>query len=373
MQSAAGSYFDGLSAVRHRVELRIENDTDLVIAGATLSEPLTWPLERLRATNKRKKTGELTLGLHTDGGDEKPLETARVTLSEKSMIARLEALSPNLYRSDVRRGTWPRIFKYTGIAVVSVVVMLFVILPRMADTLAGLIPIEKEIALGKSITSQIERALGGTDFGALHCADPKGQAALEKMVAQLEAGQTWQYDLEVTVFDHSMVNAFAAPGGQIVIMRGLLDSASSPEMVAAVLAHEIGHVENRDPTRHALRTVGTGTLLSIVLGDVTGGVVAVFLAERLLQASYTRDAEMRADDFALGALNDASIDSSGMAEFFAQMGAEAGEPSEVMSYFATHPASADRAERARENAKQHGGSSSVLTDAEWQALQDICD
>ena len=107
----------------------------------------------------------------------------------------------------------------------------------MADTLATLIPVEREIAFGKTVVAQMESALGAADMGALRCTGPEGRAALDAMLTRLSGGQALQYDLEVQVFDHKMVNAFAAPGGQIVVMRGLLDSATGPDAVASVLAH----------------------------------------------------------------------------------------------------------------------------------------
>ncbi|MEO3416894.1 M48 family metallopeptidase [Roseovarius sp. CAU 1744] len=372
MTVAAGSYFDGQSAARHKVEVRIENDATLVLTGATLPQPQHWPLDRLRALADQPGVDGLTVTLFSEEGDESPREPARLTLRDGEMNARIRRLCPDLHRRDVSRGTWGRVIRYATLATAAVLLMLFVILPRMADTLADLIPVEKEIAFGKSITLQIERALGATDLGDLHCEGPEGQAALDKMLTRLTADQTLEYDLDVTVFDHPMLNAFAAPGGQVIIMRGLLDQASGPDTVAAVLAHEIGHVERRDPTRHALRTVGSAGLLSMVLGDFSGGTIAALLGEQLLRASYTREAEADADGFALDMLNAADIDSSGMAEFFEKLEKLEGGLPEVAAYFATHPASAARAQRARDNAARNDNATPALSPAEWQALKNIC-
>jgi predicted Zn-dependent protease len=260
----------------------------------------------------------------------------------------------------------------SALAVGAVVLMLFVILPRMADTLASVIPIEREIAFGKSVIAQMERALGAADLGDLRCNGDEGQAALDRMVARLTEGQDLQYDLNVRVFDHDMVNAFAAPGGQVVVMRGLLEDVSGPDAVAAVLAHEIGHVEARDATRIALRAAGSAGLLSMVLGDFTGGTIAVVLGERMMQASYTREAEAAADVFAIDMLNAAGVDSSGMAEFFDYIGELQGDALQIPEYLSTHPASDARAERARENAETQDATTPVLSDADWQALKGIC-
>ena len=100
--------------------------------------------------------------------------------------------------------------------------------------------------------------------------------------------------LTVIVLDDPMVNAFAAPGGQIVFFRGMIESAESPDELAAVMAHEVGHVVARDPTRLALRSVGSVGLLGLLLGDFAGGGLIVVLADQLLDSSYSREAEEKA-------------------------------------------------------------------------------
>ncbi len=373
MGPVTGSFFDGQHAGRHRVEVTLDEGAgELIVTGPSLPEALHWPLGRLRALEDLARGYSLTLTLHAETEDEAPRDPARLTINEPAMVARIREVCPDLRKRDVHRGTWRKIWTRSAMAVGAVVLMLFVILPRMADTLATIIPIEREIAFGKSVVAQMERALGATDLGELRCRGAAGQAALDQMVARLSDGQELQYDLEVRVFDDGMVNAFAAPGGQIVIMRGLLEDASGPDAVAAVLAHEIGHVEARDATRIALRAAGSAGLLSMILGDFTGGTIAVVLGERIMQASYTREAEAAADVFALDMLNAARVDSGGMAEFFDYIGELQGEGFQIPEYLSTHPASEARAERARANADAQDATTPVLSEAEWQALKGIC-
>ena len=190
-------------------------------------------------------------------------------------------------------------------------------------------------------------------------------------MARLSAGTDLEYDVNVTVFDHEMVNAFAAPGGQVVLLRGLLDAASGADAVAGVLAHEIGHVEARDATRNSLRAAGSAGLLSLVLGDFAGGTIAVVLAEATISASYTRDAEFAADRYALDMLSNAHVSSAGLADFFGLVGEIQGD-FELPEYLSTHPDTDGRAERARDFAAAQDQTSPVITEAEWQALQNIC-
>lgn len=374
MLPVKGRYFDGLTPRRHEVQVTLSADGGMLqIVGPSLPAPLSWPLPDLRALRDRARPGRLTVTLHAASDYAAPHDPARLTVTSKTLSDELIRRCPDLLKRDMRAGAWGRLVKRGGLAVAAVVLMLFVILPRMADTLAGLIPVEREVAFGKSVVAQIERALGAAQLGQLKCDNPAGLEALALMTARLTAGSELGYTLEMQVFDHEMVNAFAAPGGQIVIMRGLIETASGPDAVAAVLAHEIGHVERRDATRHALRAAGSAGLLSMVLGDVTGGAAAVFLGERVLQASYTREAEAEADIFALEMLNRAGVSSAGMADFFDELaGMEAGSLA-LPSYFASHPASAGRAERARANAEAHSDARTVLSAGEWVDMKAICD
>ncbi len=372
MQRTEAQFFDGLTAGRHDVHVALSDDRmALTITGETLDAPLVWKLMDLRALADTSDGTRLTLTRLAPTDDEAPRDPARLIVSDPDLIDWMHRTRPGLFKTELHPGTWRKIFTYTGGAVVAAGLMLFVILPAMADTLARIIPVEREVAFGKTITAQMERFLGGSGIGTLRCDAPAGEAALKKMLARLTGPQEMEYQIALQVFDHGMVNAFAAPGGQVVILRGLLDKANGPDEVAGVLSHEIAHVENRDATRNALRAAGSAGLLTMVLGDFTGGAALAFVGEHMLSASYTREAEAEADLFALSMLDNADVSAEGFGHFFdglADMGAF-----ELPAYLATHPVTSERAEQARGFAQGQTGTAPILTDAEWQALKSICD
>ncbi len=357
----------------HRVDVVFDNhNKELVISGDSLPRSQRWPVSQLRALTDEAREYRLTLTVCAEGDDEAQRDPARLSISEPGLIHELRRLCPELHRRDLRRGIKRRMVWRTALAAAALVLVLFVILPRMADTLATLIPPKREIAFGKSVVAQVERLFGGKGPGDLRCSDSQGQAALDKLVARLTQAQDLRYQINVLVFDHEMINAFAAPGGQIIVVRGLLEAIDGPEALAGVLAHEIGHAERRDPTRHALRTAGSAGLLSLILGDFSGGTLAVFLGEWLLRASYTREAEAEADRFALDLLNASGIDSGGLAAFFDLIDSLEGSDIVIPEYLSTHPKARDRAHRSRKNAETQQVTSPVLSDSEWQALKAIC-
>jgi predicted Zn-dependent protease len=188
------------------------------------------------------------------------------------------------------------------------------------------------------------------------------------MAARIMGSRDIGYTLEFHMLDHDMVNAFAAPGGQIVFLRGLLDKASGPDEVAAILGHEIGHVAARDPTQLTLSAVGSAGILSVDLGDVSGGTLLAMAGDQLMQASYTRDAEAAADAFAFALLNDANISTEGMATFFTRI---AGLTDNVPEILSSHPLSGNRAAAARANAAFNTDTTPALTAADWHALHGL--
>ncbi|GAA4216309.1 Zn-dependent protease with chaperone function [Sagittula marina] len=366
-------FFDGLTAARHRVTVALTPDKHaLIITGDSLPEPLHWRLMDIRALSDTADDTRLTVTRHTASDDEAPRDVARLVILDPDLIRWLNSTRPDLFKTETHPGALRKLLFYAAGAIAATALVLLVILPAMADTLARLIPIEREVAFGKAVTRQMERQLRwmGAD-GDLGCASPKGSAALDKLLTRLTDPQDMAYQIELQVFDHPMVNAFAAPGGQVVILRGLLDKANSPEEVAGVLAHELGHVESRDATRLTLRAAGSAGILTMIIGDFTGGAAIALIGENLLSASYTREAEGAADVFALDMLADAQVDAEGFADFFGTL-AEM-EPVNLPEYLSSHPVTANRAAQAEAFAETQSDTTPILTDAEWRALQSICD
>ncbi|MBL4918409.1 M48 family metallopeptidase [Szabonella alba] len=366
-------FFDGHSARRHAVLVSPTRDgSGLMIERAERGGTAEiWPLDRLRRLADTAGRGELILTRLAETEDESPRDVARLVLSDPGLIGWVTQNAPGLDRRDTRQGTARRIVTRLALAVAAILVMLFVILPRMSDFMAERLPLETEQRFGRAVVDQMQRFLGARDGQNLTCEAPEGVAALNRMVARLSEGRDLAYPLQVGVLNHRMVNAFAAPGGHVMLVRGLLDQAESPEEVAAVLAHEIGHVEARDSTRLMLRAAGSAGIVSIVLGDVSGGTLVAIAGEYLLQSAYTREAEAGADRFALEMLNAAGVSSQGMADFFLRIGGKS--ESSIPEYLSSHPSSAARAGRAAENAQARPGSEPVLTEDEWRDLRAICD
>jgi predicted Zn-dependent protease len=307
------------------------------------------------------------------GGDQLVLKRTGDTVQRLILPGRaLLSLLPQPHKRQPvpNRG---RIFGWALGAVASVALIIFVLVPTMANQLAGFIPPEGERALGEVTLDQIRAALGENQNGTLEfCEDSKGLAALQKMEQRLSASLDLEVPLSVHVLNHDMVNAFALPGGYIVFFKGLLDAADTPEEIAAVFAHEIGHVVSRDPTRNALRSAGSIGVLGLVFGDFAGGALVLFLTERLIEAQYSRTAEAQADVFAHSLLLEAEVAPSALADMFERFRELGGEPEGIVAHFLSHPQLGDRIAAAVDATPEGFTGTPLLSDTEWDALKGIC-
>ncbi|MEP5170514.1 MAG: M48 family metallopeptidase [Shimia thalassica] len=350
--------FDGRTAHAKSVQLWVnQNAGVLEIRGEGIDQ--NWPIADIRLIPDQAGQKGLVLGCEAA-----PL--ARLLSANRNLMNQFPALHKR--RANISR--W-RLLRWAAGAVASVALIILVLVPLMANQLAGMIPAKGEHALGQATLEQIRTALDETGIAPLpFCENEEGLAALAKMEARLSPQED---PLTVRVLDHDMVNAFALPGGHIVFFRGLIEAAGTPEEVAAVFAHEMGHVVSRDPTRHALRSAGSIGVLGLLFGDFAGGALVLFLTEQLIEARYSQQAETDADAFAYDVLSQAGVPPSALGDMFDTFRTQFGDADGVQAHFLSHPKLSARIADARAATPEGFEAQPILTDVEWSALQNICD
>jgi predicted Zn-dependent protease len=156
------------------------------------------------------------------------------------------------------------------------------------------------------------------------------------------------------VVNHPDRNAFAAPGGYIYLHTGTILAAQNVSELAAVLAHEIGHVAHRDVAENwerrqdAARAQRAGVVAAgLTAGPLGAGAAGLLggLGGLAVLNSFTRDDEREADAFSVEILQRAGYDPRGLVTFFQTLlrDGDGGVP-ELLS---SHPGTSERVERAR--------------------------
>lgn len=148
-------------------------------------------------------------------------------------------------------------------------------------------------------------------------------------------------------------NAFALPDGTVVLTDELVDLAKGDdEMVLAVLAHEIGHVEHDHSLRQLYRAAGVTTLIMLIGGDLGGGTQDVVIqGGAVLGLSYSRGAERDADHYSVELMHKAGRDPTAITRFFKIIQEKFGDTSHN-DFFSTHPATPERIEDTTKYAEQ---------------------
>ncbi len=184
----------------------------------------------------------------------------------------------------------------------------------------------------------------------------------------LENARDFPFDINIILINSNIINAFALPGGTIIIYSGVFKIADSPEEIIAVIAHEMGHIYYRDSYNSIIKSIGRQALLSIITGGNSDLITEII--NQLLTTKYSRQAEERADNFALELLSEKGIDPIYLALFFEQMDKLVGtdNTSFALQYFSTHPSGEERIKKAREASAQFT-SPKALPDFKWELIK----
>lgn len=358
--SFPGNFSDGQSARGWPSRIRLDH-RGIVIDRGEGQDELVWPY------------GALTTDTPLSPGAKEALITyshmtgARLFVEDADFVRELRQHAKHLTTSS-HRWRWARPFMALAAAAIAVVALIWMWELRPARTIAGALPESSRTQIGRNVIDY---------FKSRHkvCTSAEGRAALNKLMARLLKGVKHPEYYTVTVVNWGLVNAFAAPGGQMLLTHGLIRKAQSAEEVAGVMAHEIGHGVELHPETGLVRAIGLSALIELLTGGSSGTLSN--LSAMFLQNSYVRKDEHAADIQALALLKAARISKDGLADFFEQIGDKKdGTKSSSESSFGaldllrTHPFPEERAKLVRQAPTYD--SSPALSDAEWKALREIC-
>ena len=347
-------FFDGASSRRRVVALKLSDALEIREDGERLAR---WAFADIRRADS--PSGLLRLSCLTAPA------LARLEVRDAGLIAELVARCDRLEQDLPNRKGVAGIVGWSLAAAVSIVLVVLFGVPLAAERLTPLVPDSFERRLGDVAEAQVRVVFDGKP-----CSSAAGQAAFEKLVGKLRDTAGLDNSVQSGVLATPVPNAFALPGGKVYLFDGLLEKAESPDEIAGVLAHELGHLRHRDSMRELIHNGGTSFLIGLLFGDITGSGALIFASRSLVTSSYSRDAETNADTFAIETMHKLGRPAKPMGELMFRV---TGKEGKGLSLVSSHPLTEDRLERmAKADAGAALNGAPLLSPAEWQALKDIC-
>ena len=366
MTTGTALYFDGTSSARHNVTLEAASDR-LRIVGADGALIAQWPYGELRA----QSAPDDVMRLRRAGGP----ELARLEIRDPALIAKIDEFADSLDRTG---STERRLRKYvvgwTLAAAISLVLVAVFGLPALSGRIAPLIPLSVEQRLGAAMDLQVRAMLDtGRSDQPFECGlgdtEKAGRSALDRLIGKLENAAGLPIPLKAAAVRKRDANAIALPGGHIYVFEGLIRQSRSPDELAGVIAHEIGHVAHRDGTRSLLQAAGLSFLFGMLLGDFTGGGLVVIAARTVVQSAYSRDVEGAADLYSVSLMAKANGDPRALATILGRIAGAIEPGSKILL---DHPQTKDRVVAINAAASASSKIEPLLSAADWAALKRIC-
>lgn len=207
---------------------------------------------------------------------------------------------------------------------------------------AGRVPLATEYKIGESVLTSLKTQTSLIDKGA-------AVDTIKKIGDRLTNGSAYKYQWHLS--NDPAINAFALPGGIVIVNKGLLEKADSANEVAGVLAHEIQHVEQRHALKNMITSSGIAAAVLLVLGDANA--VMMIMAHQVSAQYFSRQAESDADMKGIALLQKSKIDTQGMVTFFKKMQEAFKGKANGPEWMSSHPDTDSRIQAIENYIKEH--------------------
>lgn len=235
----------------------------------------------------------------------------------------------------------------------------FFVLPPAAEIIAGQIPMKYEKELGQSIyESSMEHAEKNDSMTYW----------VNEFAHHIQFNT--HYPIHVTVVNEDVINAYAIPGGEIVVYRRIIQEMENKEELAALLAHEVSHIHYRHSLKSISRSLSGYLFMTFVFGDISG--ITAVLAEHsqtFVSLGYSRALEEEADRKGLEILKANGISQYGFVNLFQRMNKDH-QDEKTLKFLSSHPMLTERIEYTKQEAqKQTGLGENSDLDNSWAQIK----
>jgi beta-barrel assembly-enhancing protease len=255
--------------------------------------------------------------------DEQFLKELKVQCYDYPMVA-------NLFKNS--KSTFIKLMLVIGALFVGLALLTyFFLLPWMVNKAVENFPQDYEKKFGKVMFDQVK-------------ASEKWDAAQTKLLNDFFDSLHFKsnYNIEILYVNKEDVNAYAMPGGYMVVYDGILKKMKSEEELAGLLAHEFSHIKLKHTLKSTFNSIGFATMLQIVFGGFDESVIGLLgnQTEQLRQLHYSRSLEQEADENGFNLMKEQNLDPNGMVNLFERLKAESSDI--IPSILSSHPLPEER-------------------------------
>jgi Zn-dependent protease with chaperone function len=273
-----------------------------------------------------------------------PISKAELRISGREAFEYWEELFNESQKSWFARkktGNLKRTLGIIGSLLLTAVLVYFLVIPWLAEEMADV------------VSRKTERQLGDSAYESMaltQAEDTMASRLVNEFFAALKVET--KYAIRISVVEDETVNAFALPGGRIVVYTGLLESMGSYPELAALLSHEFVHVEQRHATRSMFRQLGTSAFVGVLFGN-TGTIAGAIAgqANQLRTLSYSRSLEKEADLKGVEIIKSRRLDINGFDSLFKHLEEATPKGADLPEMISSHPEIQNRIAYIREAAK----------------------
>ena len=325
MATNTAKYFDGKSSKSHPVEINYNNNSIHISGIENSSINSFWKLDA--CTIESLNSGNILLISYGDF----PKESIQIHQDQypnlsSALIEQQNSIAQSYHK--LNRFNPITVVALSSFFVVSTVFLYITYLsPWVGEQAVRIIPESMEIKMGKSIAN---------NFTSMAEIDTLKSEWLNDFFEECDYES--DYPIELTYLKGDVVNAFAAPGGQIVVYEDMLQLTENPDELAGLLAHELAHVNQRHSMKSLAKSLSAYLILSVITGDV-GGISGLILeqANNVKEMANSRTYEREADEKGLGYMVESHIDPNGMVQLFENLLAYSENPLDSLT-LSTFPA-----------------------------------
>lgn len=318
-----GKFFDGISSKEHAVEVILIEQINITIIFS--DHQLVIPFDDIYSIEHfGKKTTYFKIGKNF------PYKTLEIDSEELLEITKKFGSVSDQLHISVLQGGAKNVVLITGLTFLVLGLIIVFGLPFMGELIGANVPIEVEKSLGKSYYNQF---IGSSKI------DSGKTLAINKLIKNYKLSST--YEINLTVVESDQKNAFALPGGYIVVFSGIIDEMDQPEQLIGLLSHEVTHINHRHSMRALGRSLSSYLLFSWIVGDAAG-ITSVLVENynQFLALSYSRDLEADADKTGAELMIKNKVDPKGMIGLMEILKKE--DKGQEQEFLQTHPLTENR-------------------------------